>query len=206
MSDVSPLILVSVKQKSQGSLEIRLGEHTRSTTSDSLITKDFNVDYILKHPSYGSPAAESNDIALIRLAEEADISVYTPACLPATNEDFTGQKALLTGWGATSESGKLADTLQELDNLPIVSDASCGSSIASMPGFSASDVTSDMLCAGGEAGKDGCQGDSGGPLVVDYNATSQNTLVGVVSWGIGCARDGLPGLYAEVSSKSRNYY
>ena len=205
MSDVGQLILVSFKQKSQGSLELRLGEHRRSTTSDSLITKDFNVDYILKHPSYGSPSTHSNDIALIRLAEEADISVYTPACLPATNEDFTGQKALLTGWGATSEGGSVADTLQELDNLPIVSDASCGSSIGSVPGYSASDVTSDMLCAGGEAGKDGCQGDSGGPLVVEDSSTSQDTLVGVVSWGIGCARDGLPGLYAEVSCKSKGF-
>lgn len=187
-----------VSQVSTSSLEIRLGEHRRSITSDSIITKDFSVDYILKHPSYGSPQTHSNDIALIRLAEEADISVYIPACLPDTNEDFTGQMSLLTGWGATSEGGSVADILQELDNLPIVSDASCSSSIGSIPGYSGS-VTSDMLCAGGEAGKDGCQGDSGGPLVVEDSATSQDTLVGVVSWGIGCARDGLPGLYAEVS-------
>ena len=107
--------------------------------------------------------------------------------------------SLLTGWGATSEGGSVADTLQELDNLPIVSDASCSASIGSIPGYSGS-VTSDMLCAGGEAGKDGCQGDSGGPLVVEDSSTSQDTLVGVVSWGIGCARAGLPGIYAETSS------
>ena len=130
--------------------------------------------------------------------------MYTPACLPFTNEDFTLQEALLTGWGATSEGGSSADTLQELDNLNILPDDFCGLIIGSQPGYSASDVTSDMLCAGGEAGKDGCQGDSGGPLVVGDTATSQNTLVGVVSWGIGCARDGLPGIYAEVSSKSRH--
>ena len=69
-----------------------------------------------------------------------------------------------------------------------------------MGGYSESDVTQDMLCAGGERGKDGCQGDSGGPLVVD-GVDQQFKVVGVVSWGIGCARDGLPGLYAEVASK-----
>ena len=37
---------------------------------------------------------------------------------------------------------------------------------------------SDMLCAGGEAGKDGCQGDSGGPLVIEDSQTKQDTLIG----------------------------
>ena len=137
---------------------------------------------------------------MVRLAEAADLSVYTPACLPEANEDFTGKMALLTGWGTTSFGGIAADTLQELDNLPIVSDASCSSIFDSVSGYSGS-VTSDMLCAGGEVGKDACQGDSGGPLVVEDSSTSQDTLVGVVSWGIGCASEGLPGVYAEVASK-----
>ena len=75
-----------------------MGEHKRSVTSESTITKDFNVDYILKHPNYDKPRQNSNDIALLRLAEEADISVYIPACLPTLNQDFTGQNALLTGY------------------------------------------------------------------------------------------------------------
>lgn len=54
-------------------------------------------------------------------------------------------------------------------------------------------VTDRMICAGyKEGGIDACQGDSGGPLVAD------NTLVGVVSWGKGCAT--YPGVYARVSS------
>lgn len=51
-----------------------------------------------------------------------------------------------------------------------------------------------MICAG-EKGKDSCQGDSGGPMV-----DSAGKQVGVVSWGIGCALAGYPGVYARVST------
>ena len=53
---------------------------------------------------------------------------------------------------------------------------------------------SPMLC-------EGCpppvQGDSGGPLVTRAPAHTHSSLIGVVSWGAGCAQPDAPGVYAR---------
>ena len=54
-----------------------------------------------------------------------------------------------------------------------------------------------MIC-GGESGVDTCQGDSGGPLIANIN--EKYTLVGVTSFGLGCAQKNSPGVYVRVSS------
>ena len=54
-----------------------------------------------------------------------------------------------------------------------------------------------MIC-GGETGIDTCQGDSGGPLVA--NIDGKFTLVGVTSFGKGCAQKNKPGVYTKISN------
>ncbi len=60
-----------------------------------------------------------------------------------------------------------------------------------------------MICAGTMEGvKDSCVGDSGGPLFY-YDYLRGNKIpvqVGVTSWGNGCGRQNLPGIYSTVSS------
>jgi hypothetical protein len=57
-------------------------------------------------------------------------------------------------------------------------------------------ILASIMCAA-DPGQDSCQGDSGGPL---FDSDS-NTLVGVVSWGIGCADARYPGVYSRISNQ-----
>ena len=43
------------------------------------------------HEEYGRPTIHSHDIALLKLTDEVDLTVHTPACLPESGQDFTGK-------------------------------------------------------------------------------------------------------------------
>merc|ERR1719432_624550 len=137
-------------------MSLVLGVHDRTGTTDTN-RQVLTIAEIVLHPSY-NPSGSSHDIALLKISETVDLDAWSPACLPTSGADFTGQNGWVYGWGATSEGGNLADKLLELE-VPIVSDSVCESAMSS----NGVTITSDMLCAGGENGKDACGGDSGGP-------------------------------------------
>ena len=112
--------------------------------------------------------------------------------LPAPgSEPAVGTPVTVAGWGTVNETTIEASLeLLKVDVTVIARDI-CQEGLASI-----SPISPDMLCAGDLAGgKDSCRGDSGGPLV-----DQSGTLVGVVSWGAGCARPGLSGVYANVGN------
>lgn len=55
-----------------------------------------------------------------------------------------------------------------------------------------------MICAAAP-GRDTCQGDSGGPMA--FNNNGRFEIIGLTSWGRGCAEPNYAGVYARVSAQ-----
>lgn len=167
-------------------LELYIG----TTVLDSGQGTHHDVSEIHVHPSYTESTSTSfNDIALLKLATPSSL---TPARL-ATIKPGEGYDALTLGWGrrnaeqVANTSNDYPQALQEV-NVTTFDNASCYTGLADS-----------HLCAGELAGgEDSCSGDSGGPLLL--SSQGQDTLIGVVSYGFGCAQPDNLGVYTSVPS------
>ncbi|NWW00821.1 TRY1 protein, partial [Machaerirhynchus nigripectus] len=164
-------------------IQVQLGKHNLEFTEP---TQQFiNSAKVIRHSGYSAYTLD-NDIMLIKLATPAQLSNAVQTVPLPTRCVATGTTCLISGWGNTLSSGtNYPDTLQCL-KAPVLSAADCSDSY---PG----QITKNMMCVGFlEGGKDSCQGDSGGPVVCN------GELQGIVSWGMGCAQRGYPGVYTKV--------
>ncbi|CAG4982498.1 unnamed protein product [Parnassius apollo] len=138
----------------------------------------------------------TNDVSLLRLNEPVQYSfAVRPVCLPKASENlYHGTLATVAGWGAKAETGNWSCTLLEAQ-LPVLTNEECRNT-----NYNESKIRDVMMCAGypATAHKDACTGDSGGPLVAE-NEEHAYELIGIVSWGYGCARKGFPGVYTRVN-------
>ncbi len=101
-----------------------------------------------------------------------------------------GRNLTVAGWGTTSGGGSTSDRMREV-SVPVVSDAKAREAYGSRSYFPS------LMVAAGAKGRDSCQGDSGGPL---FKPSTPRAQVGIVSFGIGCARAAFPGVYTEVNN------
>ena len=169
------------------------GEHDRDV--DEGTEQTIMVKQMISHPNY-VPVTADNDIALLRLHHPIVLTSHAvPVCLPtralAERELWAIHFHTVSGWGRRSEGGPTSTILRRL-KVPRIRTQECveNSNVS---------LTLNMFCAGYiEGQEDSCKGDSGGPLVTHYRNTT--FLLGIVSWGKGCARPGNYGIYTRVSN------
>ena len=157
--------------------------------------------------------SQENDIALVTLSRAIPgvSTVEIPTLSQWRSLTEGGDAVRSAGWGHTASGGS-GTTQFRVANMVIIPDAKCGDysstySVGSVTyrGLGSSFDAEKMICAGGATSSglpiDTCQGDSGGPLVAG------STLVGIVSWGSGCAGyDGdrpirlTPGVYTRLGT------
>jgi len=164
------------------------------------------LDVAAIYPHEGSTWPENDwDFALIRLAEPTSAPAVDLIDVDESDLERAGTPVTAVGWGVIDQDGEdryFPLDLQAVD-LQVIDSRVCRGIYydgRQSPSEEPTEFRAEsMLCAGDlTGGLDSCQGDSGGPLVAD--AAGSPTLVGVVSWGDGCAQPNLPGVYSRVSA------
>ena len=156
------------------------------------------VEKMIRHPNY-STTKFYNDMMLLRLDEPVNEIPFIEINRDE-NHPRTGEEVTVMGLGALAEGGDYPDVLQAVD-LEIIDFKTCNDAYV---GVGLGPLNEDvMLCAGPSTNlpQDSCQGDSGGPVV---NRIGKQ--VGVVSFGLGCAREGFPGVYARTAVRGDEEY
>ncbi|XP_046972819.1 chymotrypsin-1-like [Vanessa cardui] len=146
----------------------------------------YAIRKVVQHEDYDDDIIK-NDIAIVFTEEEVQFNSAVEAIELNDEPVEKGEDLLLTGWGATSYPGHLPNDLMQLE-LKAVSYEDCKEAHKSVNA-----VFESQICAMTKAGEGACHGDSGGPLV------REGRQVGVVSWGIPCAR-GKPDVYTKVEA------
>lgn len=183
-------------------IEIRIGiTNLNDVTYENL----YSIRKATLHNDF-NPNTYKNDIALIRLDRSVIQSdTIQMLCLPRFTSYTYPQvntTVIAIGWGhiidpLINPNSQISTQLQQT-SLPV------------LPIFKTENNTNlcfdqeidspdQQFCAGYENGlSDTCQADSGSPLML-FNEKYWE-LVGIVSYGIGCAQKRLPGIYTRVSA------
>ena len=186
-----------------------------------------DVSAIRMHEDFRG-ASTGSDIALLKLAEPADVEAIALPDTEYSDEIATpGDTATVTGWGLLrplhctpgsrpgshqcqprgGESGHFVDALtgRPVDLADVLTSRLMEVEVPLVGeetcrrAYPRAAIDRGTLCAGlRRGGRDSCQGDSGGPLVVHDG--DRRVQAGIVSWGSGCAKPGKYGVYTNVGA------
>jgi len=176
-----------------------------TTDLDNPVTDPIAIDSLVVHPDYRS-VERGSDVALLRLAT----SPTSPPLPIDTDPIAFDEEAFVAGWGTLKsqqdgEDALLSPILQGATVFMVPGEV-CDATYPAQQFQTNVRVDETQICAAVEGGgTDTCQGDSGGPL---YRVRDDRSLglVGVVSYGVGCGLDGLPGVYSGVGATSNRSF
>jgi len=186
--------------------EVHIGRHHSNLKLEECNEQKFKVIRYVLHPDFEKKTLK-NDIALVSIRSFFGQGVHftnwiIPACIGyGFDKDFypPGYKGTVTGWGLLDETKELVVTPMMKVDLPIVDDNTCRNAYKKIVNIE----STKQFCAGESGGgKDACSGDSGGPFTrtISSSIGSREFLIGVVSYGLGCARVQYPGVYTKVTA------
>jgi secreted trypsin-like serine protease len=172
-------------------LRMVVGEYQR--TAASTVRQYLDVSTIIVHENYNSATSE-NDISLVKLVDPVKFNEnVTAVCAPDPDDQYVYRKSQCSGWGTINSGGACCPDILRYVTMNVTTNELCDAV------YTRDTITADMICASDNVGgteRDSCQGDSGGPLTIK-EADGTFRVVGIVSWGIGCA-SGYPGVYNRV--------
>lgn len=155
----------------------------------------YYVSTIFDHPNYDNSNFDF-DFSLLKLYGRIFYSETKRAIKLPEEDDETpaGEFARVLGWGNTLNPLESSDYLRQV-HLMVISSDECEQAYIDYR----IKIENNKICAIHPEridGKDACQGDSGGPL----QRLGDGKLIGVVSFGLGCAKVEHAGIYARVAT------
>ncbi|XP_017784093.1 PREDICTED: venom serine protease-like [Nicrophorus vespilloides] len=174
-------------------LGLLVGDHDLSTGTETTHAALYTLEKFVSHPSYNN-RTNRNDIAILKTQNVMEFGESVgPVCLPFryTNRNFIGTSLTVLGWGTTEFSGPKSDVLLAT-NVSVIPNDECQRALHMNMVFNS------QICTYAQ-GRDACQYDSGGPLIWNVRDTKRDQLLGIISYGLGCASQ-YPSVNTRVSS------
>lgn len=175
-----------IHNKDINKLEIRMGGNEIFNQKHS-----FKIKRVIIHNGFNITNLQ-NDIAILFLNKSPSNFGYKPINL-SNNIDYykLGSSLKVLGYGATTPNyNGHVDELKEI-KVKIIPLGKTGynNKLVTSNMILANDIINGKVC-------DACTGDSGGPAF--KRVDEKDYLIGIVSWGSGCSKKNLPGVYTNV--------
>lgn len=169
-------------------VEVLYGSHDLKRSRVVRVTK------ILRHENYVVKNF-NNDIALMEVEKPFpfDGKHVVPICIPSKLMNIVHSPVIIAGWGLTKEDARGPSAPENLlyTKVKVMPSSAC------FGVFKSVGYRRDIMHCAYETNTDACQGDSGGPMVVQMG-DGRFVQVGVVSYGVGCAKNNTPGVYTRL--------